>query len=117
MQSVAELFSFAAGFFFAQFASVATTRAKTVNGDAKRRQRGRFSYDQVCGEFAAVVPILPSRNRIEHGVAVTQAHCLDRHWIPDYVAEPANRRERFADLVPVISGCHICWHTRARQAG
>src|SRR5208337_5679682 len=100
MQSVAELFSFAAGFCFAQFASVATTRASDVNGDAKRRQRGGFSYDQVCGEFAAVVPMLPSRNRIEHGVAVAQAHCLNRHRIPDHIAEPADSRERVADLVP-----------------
>src|SRR5271157_4810504 len=114
MQSAAELFSVAAGFFFAEFASFTATRARGVNGDARRRQRGRFSYDQVCGEFATVVPILPSRNRIEHGVAVAQAHCLDRHWIPDHIAKPADSRERFADLVPVISGCHICWHTSAR---
>ena len=83
--------------------------------------QGRLGIAGVDGEvdveLAAIVPMLPARNGIEHGIAVAQAHGLDRHRIPGYIAEPAHGGERVANLVPVVSHCYISGYADARQAG
>src|SRR5271165_4664938 len=70
MQTVAEFLNLGAAFPFAKFAGFAATRGGSIRSNAHRRLRGRLSNDDARVEFAAVVAMLPTRNRVEHGVAV-----------------------------------------------
>src|ERR1019366_5510017 len=66
-------------------------------------------------ELAAVVPMLPSCDGIEHGIAVAQTDGFNRYGIPRDIAQSPHGGEGIADLVPIVARSHVGGSAHARK--